>query len=467
MSLPIRSLPCAPWPSTTARLGAAVLLSSVLLASVLLGACAKRAPLELTSQSRSGTVILGADHGAWAPADPPELPLVGVWIEVGDTLAYTYFDQQAGLSARVDQGSLVWLYQLAYAPAEARVLDASEIAERELQDPPAFLEHQGEQPKPGTVYGAWRTTPELDHRFHVDYPDDMLVVLVTETSPALVPEVIWVRVFECHVLQCRGVLVNQPKRGEARVGDVLEFDAAGVPRDRPPPAQIPGKPLSSDLRQLLIEHPEFEATVDDPRLWEPDLSVDPADRMPPIGRWFFMGREVAYGMITINGPQAMVIYSDRIVLRSMRWLPRGAELLTDEEIEEAGLPKTLPLEEIYPQPEPGTWGTWRLREELAWLFKVPGEPDILLGSMAGSPDPLRVRVTACAELACEGLLDSPHGVHAPGSLVVLAALTAQQAQERGLSGAVVQGGDGVGELPVIYVRDQAPQAILDLLPAPE
>lgn len=440
-------------------------LVAVALGALLLTACSSRraTSVQQVSVTRTlGPIDVQGPIGAWAP-DPDVMDLlpVGQWIAVGDEVAYTYIDHSMGLSARIlpDDGA-VRIRRLAYAPAGVRLLEPAEVAERGLPELPDFVTDYGEQPEPGMLFGHWRTAEGLAHRWHPEYPDDLLVVLITEYQPNLNPEIIWVRVFDCDGLRCRGGLINQPHQGSLQLGDVVSFDASDVPPDRPPPAETDSDPLPSELRSALLTAPALANLVTDPRAWEADFSVPPSDRMPPIGRWFLVGNELSFCVLTEDGPKALRLREGGVMTHTMPWLPRGALVLTDEQVEAAELPKSLPLQDLPPQPAPGTWGSWRLREDLEWMFSVSGDVDVVVVLIDEGKTTARVRLTECEQLVCIGTLTTPVGEHKKGEEFEMGTISGKALLERG---AELPFDPRAAEIPHAWPRGHRPENILDAL----
>jgi len=454
-------------PDAARRGPVARALIAVALGALLMTACSgRRARAErLVSVTRLiGAVEILGPTDAWAPApDAMELLPVGRWIAVGDEIAYTYVDHQMGLSARIQpDGDRARIRRLELAPAGARVLEPAEVAARGLPEVPDFVASYGEQPEPGAMFGHWRSAEGLAHRWHPEFPDDLLVVLITEREPQLYPEVIWVRVFDCDGLRCRGGLINQPHRGGLKIGNVVRFDASDVPLDRPPPAESAHEPLTPELRSLLLTNPAFANLVADPEAWDPDLELPRADRMPPIGRWFVLGDELCFGVVTDEGPIALRFREGSVMTQTMPWLPRRAQLLTEEQIAAAKLPPSPPLKGLPPQPAPGTWGSWRLRDELAWMFRISGEPDVVVAVIDGGSAPARVRLRECSEHVCVGALDAAVGDHKKGALFEMGTLSAGGLRPAGADHPIEP---GAHELPVAWPKGTMPktsgEALLD------
>lgn len=438
------------------------------LGALLMTACSgRRARAEqLVSVTRlMGAVDIQGPTDAWAPdPDATELLPVGRWIAVGDEVAYTYVDHQMGLSARIQpDGDKARIRRLELAPAGVRLLDPAEVAERGLPEIPDFVARYGEQPEPGTLFGHWRTAEGLAHRWHPEFPDDLIVVLITEREPELYPEIIWVRVFDCEGLRCRGGLINQPHRGRLNLGDVVRFDASDVPFDRPPPAESAREPLTPELRSLVLSDPAFANLLTDPRAWDADLELPRADRMPPIGRWFVLGGELCFGIVTDEGPIALRFREGSVMTQTMPWLPRGAELLTDEQIAAAKLPPSPPLQGLPPQPAPGAWGSWRLRDDLAWMFAISAEPDIVVALIDGGSATARVRLRECSDHVCVGALDAAVGDHKKGALFEMGTRSISVRP----AGADHPIAPGARELPVAWPQGTMPktssEALLDAI----
>lgn len=189
--------------------------------------------------------------GTWIHIDLPEYPRF---------IGFTYIDPEAGLSAKGgaqdDPDLAEAIHIIVRLPMTGRAwnpLTEEEIRDLGLPKTPEWLKHYGPQPKPGTLWGAWRNHPKLLGRFHPDYPDDLRVV-VHDGGPRIsssLPEVIWVRVTGMADEFFRGSLLNQPHHLETvRQGDEIMFI---VPEKGKYPLQVREKYLQE--RGDWIIHP--------------------------------------------------------------------------------------------------------------------------------------------------------------------------------------------------------------------
>ncbi|MCR9145479.1 MAG: hypothetical protein NXI24_24785 [bacterium] len=149
----------------------------------------------------------------------------GTWIKIeipdaGEFVGYTYLDPSAGFSAQggTPDGSETYFSDLTIVRLAGSQLPWKVLTEAEREgfglpvDLDWIREHYGEQPQKRSLWGWWRSSPELSSRFHPEAPDDLQVV-VHDGGPRLTeqpPEIVWARVcggsdgvFEAHVL-------NQP-----------------------------------------------------------------------------------------------------------------------------------------------------------------------------------------------------------------------------------------------------------------
>jgi hypothetical protein len=138
-------------------------------------------------------------------------------------IAFTHVDHEAGLSAAggsLDDPNLgkapSVIVRLA-GPNPGLVwepLSEEEIGRLHLPRIPVWLHFYGPQPKPTTHWGEWRHHPKLQDRFHLDWPDD-LQVLVHDGGQRITknrPEVVWVRMTGMDGEIFRGLLLNRPSK---------------------------------------------------------------------------------------------------------------------------------------------------------------------------------------------------------------------------------------------------------------
>lgn len=387
--------------------------SWILLAA--LAACAHKPSMTTTlvGTGLDRLEVAPAD-GPWAPAaEDPALLATGQWIEVDGVAAYVYVDGEKGMSARwQDPGAegMVHIRRLMWAPAAHRVLSADEVAARGLPATPDWLAAYGPQPRPGTPYGAWRAAPELRHRFHPDYPDDLRAIISSGGGRSF--EVVWVGLRGCDGLRCTGSLLNQPDGAPGlTVGSVLDVDLTGVARDRLPVGSIPGQAPDPALLRFAAEAPELAGLLQDDTLWEVDMDLLPQDRLVPLGSWGRVGAEPTFLFLGPGGPVALVLGAAGARFQSLTWLPRGWQPMTDAERDALGLPASPQIEGAVPH-APGPWGTWRVDPATAWVFRSPEEPDGVVALLSGSREGLTtgkepvgtLLVDGCDGALCQGTL---------------------------------------------------------------
>jgi hypothetical protein len=118
----------------------------------------------------------------------------------------------------------------------------------------------GEQNRAQDMSGDWTKHPSLEGRFHVEFPDD-LQVIVHDGHPTIIkrgPELVWVRVTACerevrvfggngHLAVFRGIVLNKPHHlVTVSEGTEIQFVA---PKGRPHPLYV--------TAQYLEERPSW------------------------------------------------------------------------------------------------------------------------------------------------------------------------------------------------------------------
>lgn len=379
--------------------------------------CAAKQPVSVTRVEFAPVADLSrldvqGPTGAWAPGPDAELLPLSQWVRVGEVVAWTYVDPQEGASAMWGDGDVLHIRRVTEEPAGMEVLSDAERSALGLPAVPATMEHYGSQPEPGTRWGAWRSDPRLQGRFHPDYPDDIQALIGTQTADGLYPEQVWVGIRGCGDETCRAALLNQPSVAPLTRGDPLVVDIADLGPGALPPAWAPGTEPPDGLRALAAG---MGSDGQDDPLWEVDLDQPPEDRLVPMSQWVRVGEEVGYVYLGAIGPEVALLAPDGEFrkARSLDWKTAGMEVLADAEVEALGLPAN-PAEGMEDQPSPGPWGRWRLDPVLAELLGEGGAPDTLLVQL-GTVDvgagergevvplqlvPWRVSIRSCDDTDC-------------------------------------------------------------------
>jgi hypothetical protein len=388
----------------------------MVVAALLLAACAKasRPGVVGATVEFAGKIDVKGDVDAWAPGPAHDLMPVNTWVRVGGIEAFSYLDSSEGLSAQWHDGGVVHIRRLRWAPAGLEVLTD--------RPAPAWLDGYGPQPPAGAPHGAWRADPALEHRFHPDYPDDVRV-LVGVADPTPLVEIVWVRLLMCEGLRCTVSLLNQPDQVPGlALGSLLAVDFEGIAADRLPVAAPVGATPNHALVSLAAESPQLAGVLADEVAWVPDFDVPAAARLVPIGVWGVCGGTYAGTFVGPAGPVAAELRpqdgSLTVFARALTWLPRGWRTLDAAEVQRLGLPATLSLADLPPQPAPGSlWGRWRVAPETAWIF-MDSDPDVarvLVEDGAGGLTLGLLKVDACEGARCVGRLVEAAGIHAVGA----------------------------------------------------
>ncbi|MEM6926361.1 MAG: hypothetical protein AAF602_05505 [Myxococcota bacterium] len=360
--------------------------------------------------------IAGAE-GEWAPGpDARTLPL-SAWVQVGETVAYTYVDPQQGASAQWRSEGVLHVRRVPLEPAGLVVLRDERRRELGLPDVPAWIEAYGPQPLPGTRWGGWRTDPRLAGRFHPDYPDDVQVLVGGGGLPF---EGVWMSLRQCDDTGCTGALLNQPTKVPLSLGQPIRFrfadiGEAGLIAATTPDAEVP--------EDLVAAAQAFGATPE--QMWDPDPQATAEERLlVPVFLWSRIGDALVYTHADMDGLQATWLNPrGQVQTQHIDVRPAGMQPLSSAEIEALELnPNPLGLQ---PPPEPFLYGEWRVDEVLGPLLGQSGDPDTLWvrpmfrtdgdttpGQRLADELPSRARVIIrfCDEARCTGLLLDDLGV---------------------------------------------------------
>lgn len=203
-----------------------------------LSACAARGPVpgDLSAEMRQlaeATAQVTPPSGELSPERV--LVPVGRWVQIGETVGFTYVDSEAGLSFQastlgtVAGSSTMVILRLMWRPDGLRVLSAEERAAMGLPDVPEWLAYYGPQPPAGTLHGHWRFDERFEGRFHsAEYPDDLQVMFADAGAEASA-EYMWVSIRACTADRCVGRLLNQPfGLRSVKAGDTVSFAIAGT-----------------------------------------------------------------------------------------------------------------------------------------------------------------------------------------------------------------------------------------------
>ncbi|MEO1227322.1 MAG: hypothetical protein AAFZ18_00350 [Myxococcota bacterium] len=352
--------------------------------------------------------VRGAE-GVWAPGpDARRLPL-GVWIEVGDVVAYTYVDRAGGPSAQWhDEDGIAQIRRVSLEPAGLKVIDAAARRARGLPERPEWVAHYGPQPLDGRRWGPWRDDPRLASRFHPEYPDDLRVAV----SGAGAIEYVWISLRSCSKKGCSGRLLNQPMNVPLELGQTLTFAFEHVPTRGLIPATAEGRAPTPEFVAAAhrIQGEESDAAILESA---PDAQGD--ERLVPVYQWSRLGEELVYIHVTEVGPVFEIFSPDgsaRTVVEANR--PAALEPLTAAEVAELGLPPSPFGDEE--QPPPFLFGRWRVDPFFEKFLGVAGHPDLLLLRLVpdvGLAVPIDEtelvtgRMLRCAEAGCEVRLLEP------------------------------------------------------------
>lgn len=401
------------------------------VAAGLVVSCARPEQRLLSAAVSSGlsAIEVNGPEGPWAPDPSGTLAPTGRWVQVGEVVAFLYVDSSEGLSAQwrtepVGAAGSVQIRRLVGLPAGARILDGEAARALGLPEAPEWLAPYGPQPAPGTLYGTWRSEPAFARRLHIDYPDDLRVLIGTIDAAGQIAyaEAVWARVLACDALRCTAALLNRPYQVPLEVGARLAFDLNGVAADRLPAAAADGEAPHEAVVHHAATAAAFAGALQDVASWVPDTSLPPEQRLPPLGHWVAVGGELAFVFLGPRGAMAWV--PDRpeaSQFQPMPWRPVGLIVLPPDMLSQGQLP---PAPQIpYPQPEPGTWGWWRFDPRTAWLFERPTpDPDVVwvrvvAGAGEGKADTGLLRIHGCQPLVagasaaaveprCWGLLEA-------------------------------------------------------------
>lgn len=301
----------------------------------------------------------------------PLLPL-GVWVRLGDVVAFTYVDTWYGASAqwRPADGPIE-IRRLQHEPAGLEVLRTADRLHLGLPEQPDWLANYGPQPPAHTRWGAWRTDPRFEGRLHPEFPDDLRVMIGQLEGESYRYEVVWVGVRSCDEHVCTAALLNQPNWLPYTERDLLVFDVASLAVPGLPVARRPGEPVDAGLLEIA-RAPEFARQIQD----AVDLIVDDetpaAERLVPMSQWVMVGEQLGFVALSDISP---LVYLEHGTAQAIWWRTQGMRVLTDAEIAERGLPASA-LDDPTGQPPPGPWGAWRLDDRLGKLLDAD-EPDIL------------------------------------------------------------------------------------------
>lgn len=389
----------------------------------LLGACGpKQSSPQVAHSFDTSSLDIRLPTGDWTPDATAPRPLpFGQWIAVGDDIAFTYLDWEQGPTAAIDGPHGRTLYRLTSLPAGARVLAGEDL--QGLPATPDWLDRYGEQPPAGSTFGTWRNDPNLTHRFHADYPDDLRVLIPSDEGF----EVVWVSLRVQEGDTFIGALLNQPNNApRLHVGSLLHFSLDGVALDRLPVAAALGEEPDVELMAFAATSPRMGGMLQDDAAWEVDISVPAEERALPMNHYLIVGDTIGYVITTYTGPVYLGVAPDGSSMNmSMNWLPVGAQVLSAEDVATNGLPETMQVEGAPPQPGPdNNWGWWRTAPELAWLFDDhASEPEEIRVSLPVSPgdDPVLARaiVWDCNPHACSATLVEEAPPHATGTQLLV------------------------------------------------
>jgi hypothetical protein len=386
-------------------------LTLLVLAGVVASGCGSKKTVVYQSISTPVQLNVDGPIGEWTPSKSGRLMPTGVWVDVGETTAFSYVDSEKGLSVQWSDGVHVEVRRLSTAPESLVVLSDADVAERGLPVQPDWLQRYGTQPVAGSLYGTWRAVPAFARRSHPDYPDDIRAVIGGPTSDGRDTfEIIWMRVLDCEGLRCEGSLFNEPNDiVNMHDGDRLWVDLVGTQAGRLPVATLMGQEADPKTVRLAASDSRLEGLIQDDSTWVWDSTLEAGERLPPVSQWGFVGKKLAYFFLTYEGVSAALVEQDGVAFQFVQWMPSGFVALTAEQLVEYELPESLEFEGVPSQPEPGLWGQWRANEATSWLFNTSGTPDSAwVKTSLESEDLAMVSVMGCEALVCWGWL-TPSG----------------------------------------------------------